>query len=151
MSNYATPGVYIKEISTLPASIAAVETAIPAFIGHTDLATKNGEPIRGVPTRITSMLEYESIFGFAQPELITVAIQDAYIGENNQPAKLSARTIKAIPPATTSRFKMYYSLRLFFLTMEEGPATSFLSMISIRLPLWATAQHLPACWEDWQL
>lgn len=114
MSNYATPGVYIKEISTLPASIAAVETAIPAFIGHTDLATKNGEPVRGVPTRITSMLEYESIFGFAQPELITVAIQDTYIGENNQPAKLNTRTVKTSPPATTSAYKMYYSLRLFF-------------------------------------
>ena len=114
MSNYATPGVYIQEISTLPASIAAVETAIPAFIGHTSLATKNGEPVRGVPTRITSMLEYESIFGFAQPESITVTITDTYTGENNQAAKLSARTVKASPPVTTSRFKMYYSLRLFF-------------------------------------
>lgn len=114
MSTYATPGVYIKEISTLPASIASVETAIPAFIGHTNLASKNGESVRGIPTRITSMLEYESIFGFAQPEAIAVTIQDTYTGENNQPAKLSNRVIKATPPAPGSAFKMYYSLRLFF-------------------------------------
>jgi len=114
MSTYATPGVYIKEISTLPASIAAVETAIPAFIGHTNLASKAGESVRGVPTRITSMLDYESIFGFAQPEAITIAIQDTYAGENNQPAKLSSRIVKANAPITPSVFKMYYSLRLFF-------------------------------------
>lgn len=114
MSTYATPGVYIKEISTLPASIAAVETAIPAFIGHTNLASKNGESVRGIPTRITSMLDYESIFGFAQPEAITITIQDTYTGENNQPAKLSSRTVKANPPVTPSAYKMYYSLRLFF-------------------------------------
>ncbi len=114
MSTYATPGVYIKEISTLPASIAAVETAIPAFIGHTNLAAKNGESVRGIPTRITSMLEYESIFGFAQPEAIAVSIEDTYTGENNQPAKLSSRVVKATPPVTPSAYKMYYSLRLFF-------------------------------------
>ena len=114
MSTYTTPGVYIQEISTLPASIAAVETAIPAFIGHTDLAIKNGESVRGIPTRITSMLEYESIFGFAHPESITVAIQDTYTGQNNQPAKLDSRIIKASAPASPSAFKMYYSLRLFF-------------------------------------
>lgn len=114
MSTYATPGVYIKEISTLPASIAAVETAIPAFIGHTNLATKNGESVRGFPTRITSMLDYESIFGFARPEAITISIQDTYTGENNQPAKLSSRIVKANPPVAPSAYKMYYSLRLFF-------------------------------------
>ncbi len=114
MSTYATPGVYIKEISTLPASIAAVETAIPAFIGHTNLALKNGESARGIPIRITSMLEYESVYGFANPEAITIAIQDTYTGENNQPAKLSSRVVKANPPAVPSAYKMYYSLRLFF-------------------------------------
>ena len=121
MSTYATPGVYIKEISTLPASIAAVETAIPAFIGHTKKAGPSDNPVdpaytelRGIPTRITSMLEYESLFGFAHPEAITITIQDTYTGENGQPAKLSSRIVKANPPLTPSAYKMYYSLRLFF-------------------------------------
>lgn len=121
MSTYATPGVYIKEISTLPASIASVETAIPAFIGHTKKAGPSDNPVdpayielRGVPTRITSMLEYESLFGFAQPEAISISIQDTYTGENGLPAKLNSRVIKAIPPDPPTAYKMYYSLRLFF-------------------------------------
>lgn len=112
MSNYATPGVYIKEISTLPASIAAVETAIPAFIGHTDIAGPSNV-LRGVPTRVTSMLEYESLFGTANAETITVTISDTYTGENNQPAKQVARSI-SIAPITQSSYEMYYALRLFF-------------------------------------
>ena len=111
MANYFTPGVYIEEISTLPASVAAVETAIPAFIGHTDKATKNGEDVRGVPTRITSMLEYESIFGKANPEAITITITDTYGGP---PTKLTERTISAALTSSASVYKMYYSLRMFF-------------------------------------
>ena len=59
MSDYKTPGVYIEEISTLPASIAAVETAIPAFIGYTEKAEKddNTTALVNVPTRITSLLD----------------------------------------------------------------------------------------------
>lgn len=53
-----TPGVYIQEIQTLPASVAQVETAIPAFLGYT---TKSNAPT--VPTRIKSMVEYEEKFG----------------------------------------------------------------------------------------
>ena len=120
MSNYATPGVYIKEISTLPASIAAVETAIPAFIGHTYKAGPSNDPsddnfdnLRGVPTRISSMLEYETLFGFANPETITLTIADTYTGENNQPAKQVSRSI-SVGPITQSSYEMYYALRLFF-------------------------------------
>ncbi len=36
--DYKTPGVYIEEIPKLPPSIAQVETAIPAFIGYTNIS-----------------------------------------------------------------------------------------------------------------
>lgn len=62
-STYKTPGVYVEEISTLPASIAQVETAIPAFIGFTEKASKQGKEVYNVPTRIKSLLEYEEYFG----------------------------------------------------------------------------------------
>lgn len=52
-----TPGVYIEELSLLPPSVAEVSTAIPAFVGY----TKKGPTL--TPTRITSMMEYEGIFG----------------------------------------------------------------------------------------
>ena len=61
---YKTPGVYVEEITTLPPSVVAVETAIPAFIGYTERATDaGGRDLRFVPTRITSLLDYQSAFG----------------------------------------------------------------------------------------
>jgi hypothetical protein len=63
MATYKTPGVYVEEISLLPPSVAQVETAIPAFIGHTKFAEKDGQDLKNLPTRITSMLEYQQYFG----------------------------------------------------------------------------------------
>ncbi len=61
---YKTPGVYIEEITTFPPSVVAVETAIPAFIGYTEAATDtDGSSLRFIPTRITSLLEFQSRFG----------------------------------------------------------------------------------------
>jgi uncharacterized protein len=61
---YKTPGVYVEEITTLAPSVVAVETAIPAFIGYTEIANDGaGGNLRFVPTRITSFLEYQSFFG----------------------------------------------------------------------------------------
>ncbi|MFT5822987.1 MAG: phage tail sheath protein FI, partial [Crocinitomix sp.] len=68
-STYKTPGVYIEEISTLPASIAQVETAIPAFVGFTKDAKKNGKGITNKPTRIVSLLEFETYFGKGPDDL----------------------------------------------------------------------------------
>jgi len=67
--NYKTPGVYIEEITKFPPSVAQVETAIPTFIGYTETAKKKVEgDLSMIPTRITSMLEYESYFGYADKE-----------------------------------------------------------------------------------
>ena len=61
---YKTPGVYVEEITTLAPSVVAVETAIPAFIGYTEKATDGGgDDLKLVPTRIKSLLEYQSFFG----------------------------------------------------------------------------------------
>ena len=69
MANYKTPGVYVEEISKLPASVAPVATAIPAFIGYTEKREKNGESLAAnTPVRITSLLEYREIFGGAFDE-----------------------------------------------------------------------------------
>ena len=58
MNIYRTPGVYIEEKQTIPPAVAAVATAVPAFLGYTEDATLAGEP-----TRITSLLEFEEKFG----------------------------------------------------------------------------------------
>jgi phage tail sheath protein FI len=60
---YKTPGVTIEETSKLPTSIAPVATAIPAFIGYTRIAEKCGETLTNRPTKISSLLEFERLFG----------------------------------------------------------------------------------------
>ena len=40
-TTYKTPGVYTEEITRFTPSIAAVETAIPAFIGYTEKAMED--------------------------------------------------------------------------------------------------------------
>jgi len=96
---YKTPGVYVEEIPKFPPSIAAVETAIPAFVGYTEKAMKNGESIEGKPTRIESIAEYEEIFGGAPPQDVEV-----YLDGNNN-------FVKGVG---TSQFFLYDSLRLFY-------------------------------------
>jgi hypothetical protein len=58
MNIYRTPGVYIEEVQTIPPSVAAVATAVPAFLGYTADATHAGTALR-----ITSLLEFEQFFG----------------------------------------------------------------------------------------
>ena len=104
MATYKTPGVYVEEITTLPPSVAEVETAIPAFMGFTETGAKN------VPKRITSLVEYADYFGGAEREKnISVTV------EKNPGASQDARVIDVkIDPASKSKNIMYYSLQLYF-------------------------------------
>jgi len=108
MSEFKTPGVYIKEIPKLPPSIASVETAIPAFIGYTQTAILKvaGDLIR-VPTRITSMMEYEKYFGKAEPE--TGIVVD-FLNAGTADVSLTA----SVDKPTASVHSLYYSLQLFY-------------------------------------
>jgi len=61
---YKTPGVFIKEINTFPPSLVPVETAIPAFVGYTETAiSADGSSLTMEPTRIESLLDFETYFG----------------------------------------------------------------------------------------
>lgn len=105
MSNYRTPGVYIKELNLLPPSVAEVSTAIPAFIGYTEKAKKAVvDDLRMKPTRITSLLEYETYFGTSKNETITVTMSS---DENG-------RTIITPAIAAPSPYLMHYSIQMFF-------------------------------------
>jgi len=53
-----TPGVYIRENSNLPASIAGVSTAIPVFIGFTEVEQVD-------PVYVSNLLEFTTAFGGA--------------------------------------------------------------------------------------
>ncbi|WP_445456161.1 phage tail sheath family protein [Flavobacterium sp. HNIBRBA15423] len=90
VSSLKTPGVYINEIDAFPPSVAQVATAIPAFIGYTEKGPS-------VPVRISSLLEFQQIFGSApSPDNITINM-----GSN-------------IYEVAESKFKLYNSLNLFY-------------------------------------
>jgi uncharacterized protein len=110
--SYKTPGVYVEEISKLPPSVAEVETAIPAFIGYTqkaDDATPNDLNLK--PTRITSLKDYETYFGFAQPEAsMTVAVTVLTTGVGAP----SQKAVASLTEANRSKHIMYYAMQMFF-------------------------------------
>ncbi|MBD2700750.1 phage tail sheath subtilisin-like domain-containing protein [Spirosoma sp. BT702] len=64
-TTYSTPGVFVEEQTLFPPSVAAVATAIPAFIGYTAKAQDDStnQPLNNRPTRLSSLLEYELYFG----------------------------------------------------------------------------------------
>ena len=98
MATYKTPGVYVEEITTLPPSVAEVETAIPAFIGYTE----TGIPL--TPKRISSLREYQQFFGGAEPEKsisVTVAKSDGEAGVS-------------IDAKARSKNVLFYALQLYF-------------------------------------
>lgn len=99
MAQYKTPGVYVEEIPKFPPSIAAVETAIPAFIGYTEKAVRNGETLVKTPVAIESIAEYEELFGGGPSQDVEV-----YLDNSNSYVKSSA----------VSALYMYDSLRMFY-------------------------------------
>lgn len=105
MPTYKTPGVFVEEIPKLPPSVAEVETAIPAFIGYTEKAEMLGESLKNKPTRISSMVEFESFYGGAyqfQAGDLKVQLDEA----NNFAVKSVSYTNKV--------FYLHDAMRLFF-------------------------------------
>jgi uncharacterized protein len=103
-----SPGVKIAEISTLPASVAEVATAIPAFIGYTRKRSENGASFAsGVPKRITSFLEFEAMFGTAFAEILEITLNDP------EPGNVSPR-VSITPKTTLSPFVLYYQVKWYF-------------------------------------
>lgn len=110
-TTYKTPGVYVEEIVKFPPSVAQVETAIPAFIGYTEKATKKIEnDLHRIPTRITSLLDYETYFGLAYPEdTISVNVTDVVTD-----GVITERNIVVNQPSAPKPFLLYYALQMYF-------------------------------------
>jgi uncharacterized protein len=109
MATYKTPGVYVQEISTLPPSVAEVSTAIPAFIGCTQIGSTYDDDGKVVPVvaRINTLLEYTALFGMANPSAftaITRPISETDLGELDH--------LTRIDP--DYEYLLYYSLSLYF-------------------------------------
>lgn len=98
-ATYKTPGVYVEEIPKFPPSIAPVETAIPAFIGYTEKAIRNGESLINKAIRIESIADYELLFGGSPSQNVTL-----FLNTNNQFVRADA----------AAKLYLYDSLRLFY-------------------------------------
>jgi phage tail sheath protein FI len=98
-TTYKTPGVYVEEISKLPPSVAQVETAIPAFIGYTEKAEKNGVSLIGKALAIESLAEFTFFFGGAPK-----STYQTYLDSNDGVTNV----------VSTSPYILYDSLRLFY-------------------------------------
>jgi uncharacterized protein len=85
-----TPGVYIEEITFFPPAIAAVETAVPAFIGYTDKEDRKLEAIK-----VRSLLEFEEYFSADKWEL-TFTVNENLVEED------------------FSMNELYYHMQLYF-------------------------------------
>jgi phage tail sheath protein FI len=118
-TTYKTPGVYIEEISLFPPSVAAVETAIPAFIGYTEKAAWGEQNLNLTPTRITSLLDYVTYFGgpVKEGESITVTINETTDGKG----KVIQREVKSGIGNDRSPHNMYYAVQAFYAN-GGGPA-----------------------------
>jgi phage tail sheath protein FI len=111
-----TPGVYISEPDSFPPAIVGVETAIPAFIGFTEIAQDKSKSLKRVPTRIRSMAEYISKFGRWFQETFYLTTEDVPASDH------SIARITLFPGAKSYNlaeegklnFNLYNSLQLFY-------------------------------------
>ena len=103
-STYKTPGVYVEEISLFPPSVAQVETAIPAFVGYTEKAEKNGSSLLMIPTPITSLLEFKTYYGGAY-----ALDSDDFLVRVNSANNYAVNSV-----TVSSYFHLYDCLRTFF-------------------------------------
>lgn len=110
--NFTTPGVYIEENNAFPNSVVEVATAVPAFIGYTEIASENGKPLENRPVRITSIAEYHLYFGGAFHPKFT--LYPVVTGKPNKHTITINGEIKAINYLPDHDFYMYRSIQLFF-------------------------------------
>ena len=113
MATYRTPDVYVEEISVFPPSVAEVETAVPAFIGYTEDATRTtAGDLLLKPTKIYSLKEYEQHFGgpFAETIAVTVA------GNAADGFTVDELLVRGAVPSdsTLPSYLMYYAAKLYF-------------------------------------
>lgn len=105
MQNPTTPGVSVEEITRLPNSVSLIDTAIPVFIGYTELTPADHTE----PMNISSLLEYEKYFGKAKKE--SIRLKDT-----------EDKGVELIAPEV--QFLMYYSLQIYFAN-GGGPCQIF--------------------------
>src|SRR5580704_11588651 len=117
----STPGVYIQEIPVLPASIVSVPTAVPVFVGYTQMAMENkaGDLLQ-TPFQIDSIMEYQQYFGGAYSETGLVV--------NIDTSQTPPVATPSVNPATASKYNMYYAVETYF---DNGGGTCYVDSLAV--------------------
>ena len=102
-TTYSTPGVYIEEKSSFGSSVVAVATAVPAFIGYTQMASRGNKSLLNEPTKISSMGQFEELFGGPPPTKFNITMD-----EENEPQGFKLEINKS------TQFNLYYAMRFYF-------------------------------------
>lgn len=97
----ATPGVYIEEKSSFGSSVVPVQTAIPAFVGYTAKASRGSKDLTNTPTRISSLGQFEELFGGAPQTKFNIESDDSAVG-------FKLTTVEE------TKFMLHSSMRLFY-------------------------------------
>lgn len=111
-----TPGVYIVEKNAFSNSVVEVATAVPAFIGYTDKAIRNNKSLTNKPIRLTSMAEFNNMFGFAPKPTFVL---NKFIGDGTdkkEEADISFGDVNYTLERSkySPEYRLYYSMQLFF-------------------------------------
>jgi len=115
MGQMKTPGVYIVDKNAFPNSVVEVATAVPAFIGYTEIADYQGKDLLNKPWRITSLAQFHLHFGYGPTPSFEIKPQ-------TKPAtaptafKLGSDefTLDQALAKEGGRFLLYYGMRQFF-------------------------------------
>lgn len=101
MPNPTTPGVSVEEMTKLPNSVALIDTAMPVFIGYTELIPEGYDinNSKNEKLKISSLLEFEDKFGKAKKE--SIQLKDT-----------KDKGLTIVTPEV--QFLMYYSLHMYF-------------------------------------
>lgn len=111
MPTYKTPDVYVEEISVFPPSVAEVETAIPAFIGYTEKATRTrDDDLLLKPTKIYSLKEFEQYYGYPEDDAIALTVSDDGAGG----FKTDAFTVNTVANDPLPSYLLYYAVKMYF-------------------------------------
>ncbi|MCW3090717.1 MAG: tail sheath protein [Ferruginibacter sp.] len=124
----STPGVFVQEISSLPPSVAEVETAIPAFIGYTEKADSYAvNDLKKVANKINNLSEFVQFYGGPAVETNnSIAISVTDNGSSNFNVSF------AFTAAERSKYNLYYSVKHFY---DNGGGTCFIvSMETYQTP-----------------
>lgn len=109
MGTTRTPGIYITEKDSFSNSVLEVATAIPAFIGYTEIAANGNISLRNKPFRITSLTEFHTYFGKAPIPQFALSVAT---GKETPDLVFGAK--KIMIKRVGVEFNLYYQMQMFF-------------------------------------